>query len=154
MRRILVATTACVLAWVYSMTGRDSHAGMPGVPPGPAATLIRHPDRVSALLLLVPLAHKPGTLADSAPASSPLVEKMLMRLIGSDFLFWSAPHVARSQVISVVLATPPELLAAARPQEPARRAYAAARQWARTCSCYPSGTPLAGAEPRERQHRQ
>ena len=43
-----------------------------------------------------------------------------MRLIGSDFLFWSALHVARDQVIKVVLATPPELLTAASPQERAR----------------------------------
>ena len=34
-----------------------------------------------------------------------------MRLIGLDYLFWSAIHVARDQVIKVVLATPPQLLA-------------------------------------------
>ena len=62
---------------------------------------IRHSDRVSALVLLVPPAYKPGSLADSAPPLSPLVEKMLMRLVGSDFLFWSALHVARDQVTKV-----------------------------------------------------
>ena len=44
----------------------------------------------------------------------------MMRLIGSDFLFWSALHLARDQVIKMVLATPPELLARATPQEQAR----------------------------------
>jgi len=44
----------------------------------------------------------------------------MMRLIGSDFLFWAALHVARDQVIKGVLATPPNLLAAASPQERAR----------------------------------
>ena len=44
----------------------------------------------------------------------------MMRLIGSDFLFWAALHVARDQVIKVVLATPPGLLATASPQERAR----------------------------------
>lgn len=44
----------------------------------------------------------------------------MMRLIGSDFLFWAALQVAREQVIKVVLATPPELLAAASPQEQTR----------------------------------
>ena len=36
---------------------------------GPSAmqTAIRHPDRVSALVLAVPIAYKPGTVADSAP---------------------------------------------------------------------------------------
>ena len=45
---------------------------------------------------------------------------MMMRLIGSAFLFWAALHVARDQVIKVVLATPPELLAVASPKEHAR----------------------------------
>jgi 2-hydroxy-6-oxonona-2,4-dienedioate hydrolase len=81
---------------------------------------IRHPDRVSALVLLVPLAYKPPTQADSAPPLPPWVENMMMRLIGSDFLFWAALHVAREQVIKVVLATPPELLKSASPQERAR----------------------------------
>ena len=44
----------------------------------------------------------------------------MMRLIGSDFLFWAALHIAREQVIKVVLATPPELLATASPSEQAR----------------------------------
>ena len=81
---------------------------------------IRHPERVSALVLLVPLAYKPGALADSAPPLAPWVETMLMRLIGSDFLFWAGLHVARNQLIKVVLATPPEQVAAANPQEQAR----------------------------------
>ena len=81
---------------------------------------IRHPDRVSALVLLVPLAYKPPTQADSAPPMPAWVERTMMRLIGSDFLFWAALHIARDQVIKVVLATPPELLATASPQERSR----------------------------------
>ena len=81
---------------------------------------IRYPDRVRALILLVPLAYKPPSQADSAPPMPAWVEAAMMRLIGSDFLFWAALHVARDQVIKVVLATPPELLATASPQERAR----------------------------------
>ena len=81
---------------------------------------IRHPDRVSALVLLVPLAYKPPTLADSAPPMPAWIERAMMRMIGSDFLFWAAIHVARDQVIKVVLATPPELLKSASPEEQAR----------------------------------
>ena len=81
---------------------------------------IRHPDRVSALVLMVPLAYKPPTQANSAPPLPPWVEATMMRLIGSDFLFWSALHLARDQVIKVVLATPPELLRHDSPQERAR----------------------------------
>lgn len=88
----------------------------------PSATqlAIRHPDRVSALILLVPLAFKPASVADSAPAQSALAEKMLVRLIGSDFAFWATLHIARDQVIKRVLATPPALVAAASPAERAR----------------------------------
>ena len=81
---------------------------------------LRHPDRVSALVLLVPLTYKPPTLADSAPPLPAWVESTMMRLIGSDFLFWTALHVARGSLIKVVLATPPELLTSASPQERAR----------------------------------
>jgi 2-hydroxy-6-oxonona-2,4-dienedioate hydrolase len=98
-------------------------AGVMGGSAGAPSALqmaIRHPDRVSALVLLVPLAYKPPTQADSAPPMPPWVENTMMRMIGSDFLFWAALHVARDQVIKVVLATPPGLLTAASPQERAR----------------------------------
>lgn len=81
---------------------------------------IRHPDRVSSLVLLVPLTYKPNTQAASAEAMSPSTEKMMMRLIGSDFFFWSGLHVAPDQVIKHVLATPPEQVASASVQERAR----------------------------------
>ena len=83
-------------------------------------TAMRHPDRVSALVLLVPLTYKPPTQADSATPMPPWVEATMMRVIGSDFLYWCAIQVARNQVVKVVLATPPELLQAARAQERAR----------------------------------
>jgi 2-hydroxy-6-oxonona-2,4-dienedioate hydrolase len=85
----------------------------------PSATqmAIRHPDRVSALILLVPLAYKPLDVADSVSAPSPMAEKILNTLVGSDFAFWAALQVARDQVIKRVLATPPELVANASPAE-------------------------------------
>jgi 2-hydroxy-6-oxonona-2,4-dienedioate hydrolase len=79
---------------------------------------IRHPQRVGALVLLVPLAWRPATAADAPP--SEWAQKLLLSLIGSDFVYWSATHVARSQVIARVLATPPALVAAASPAEQAR----------------------------------
>ena len=81
---------------------------------------IRHPDRVSALILLVPLAYKPATHSNSAPPLAPWVENTMMRVIGSDFLFWAATHIARNQVIKVVLATPPDLVLNASIEEQAR----------------------------------
>ncbi len=89
---------------------------------GPSAlqTAIRHPGRVSALVLVVPIAYKPGAVADSAPPVSDAKDAMLMRLLDSDFLFWAALHVARAPLIRHVLATPPEQVAAASPTERAR----------------------------------
>lgn len=89
---------------------------------GPSALqmAIRHPDRVSALVLLVPLAYKPSATADSAKPLAPWAESLLMQLIGSDFLFWAGLHVARDQVIRFVLATPPELVSQASMKERAR----------------------------------
>jgi 2-hydroxy-6-oxonona-2,4-dienedioate hydrolase len=98
-------------------------AGILGASAGAPSAMqmaIRHPDRVSALVLLVPLAYKPSTLADSAPKLSLRSENLLMRLIGSDFLFWAGLYLARDQVIRYVVATPPEQVATASPQENAR----------------------------------
>lgn len=89
---------------------------------GPSAmqTAIRHPDRVSALALVVPLAYKPDAVADSAPPVSDDKDALLLRLLGSDFLFWAALHAARAPLIRHVLATPPERVAAASEDERAR----------------------------------
>ncbi len=100
--------------------GRAAVMGGSAGAPSSLQMAIRHPDRVSALNLLVPLAYKPPTQADSAPPMPAWVEATMMRLIGSDFLFWAALQVARDQVIKVVLATPPELLVTASPKERAR----------------------------------
>jgi 2-hydroxy-6-oxonona-2,4-dienedioate hydrolase len=81
---------------------------------------IRHPDRTSALILLVPLTYMPPSQTASAPAMPSWVENMMMSVIGSDFLFWSALHVARNPMIGTVLATPPELVALANAREQAR----------------------------------
>jgi 2-hydroxy-6-oxonona-2,4-dienedioate hydrolase len=88
----------------------------------PSATqfAIRHPGRASALILLVPIGYKPAELANSVSPPSPMAEKILMSLVGSDFLFWAATQAGRDQVVRRVLATPPELVAAANPAEQAR----------------------------------
>ena len=80
---------------------------------GPSAmlTAIRHPDRVTALALIVPLA--PARDAAHTEPTSAADDSTLLRLLGSDFLFWSALKLARGPVFRYVLATPPELIAAA-----------------------------------------
>lgn len=89
---------------------------------GPSAlqTAIRHPQRVSALVLVVPIAWKPSTVAASVPAVSDRKDVWLLRLLGSDFLFWAGLRAARDPLIRHVLATPPEQVAAASDDERAR----------------------------------
>jgi 2-hydroxy-6-oxonona-2,4-dienedioate hydrolase len=88
--------------------------------PSALQTAIRHPNRVSALILLVPLTYKPKDVANTAAALPAWIESTMMAALGSDFLFWVASHVARNQLIKTVLATPPELLESASPAERAR----------------------------------
>lgn len=88
--------------------------------PSAMQTAIRHPDRVAVLVLLVPIAYKPGNVIDSAPPVSDAGDALLMRLLGSDFIFWSALQLAREQVIRYVMATPPALVAVASDSERAR----------------------------------
>jgi 2-hydroxy-6-oxonona-2,4-dienedioate hydrolase len=65
---------------------------------------IRHPERTSALILLVPAAYKPSDA--SAPEQSPRREWLLMKLVGSDFFFWFASRYAHDTAVRTVLATP------------------------------------------------
>ena len=100
-----------------------TRAAVVGVSAGSPSALqmaIRHPERVGALVLVVPIAYKPGAVGDSAPPVSDTQDAMLLRLLGSDFLFWSGLQVARDQVFRHVLATPPGQVAAASVQERAR----------------------------------
>jgi pimeloyl-ACP methyl ester carboxylesterase len=107
---------------VLDALGLARAAVLGGSAGGPSAieAAIRHPERVSALVLLVAIAYKPGTVVDSAPPPSDTFDALLLRLLGSDFLFWSALHVARDPVIRWVLATPPDQVARASGPERAR----------------------------------
>lgn len=81
---------------------------------------IRHPNRVSALILLAPLAYKPPTEANSAEPMAPWIESMMMSVIASDFLFWSGVQLSRGAMIENILATPPHLVASTSAAEKAR----------------------------------
>lgn len=100
--------------------GRAAVIGVSAGAPSALQTAIRHPGRVSALVLVVPITYKPGTVADSAPPVSEGKDALLLRLLGSDFLFWTGLHLARDPLIRHLLATPPELVAAASERERAR----------------------------------
>jgi pimeloyl-ACP methyl ester carboxylesterase len=82
-------------------------------------TAIRQPDRVSSLILVVPLAYTPANAARFAQPPS-RADRLLDWMVGSDFVFWAAIHLARDQVIARVLGTPPEVVASASPADQAR----------------------------------
>jgi pimeloyl-ACP methyl ester carboxylesterase len=98
-----------------------ARAAIMGISAGANSALqfaIRHPERTSALVLLVPAAYKP---AEAAPQRfSPLRERVLMTIVGSDFVFWAATRVAHDTVVRTVLATPPAVLQGASAEDKQR----------------------------------
>lgn len=87
---------------------------------------LRHKARCAALVLVVPITycpdHKARAASYAARRFSPLAEKILLALVGSDFVFWAATKLLPNMVIRRVLATDPRLLRTASPAEQARMA--------------------------------
>lgn len=100
----------------------QSGAVMGGSAGAPSALqmAILYSERVSALILIAPLAYKPPIQANSIKPMAPWVENIMLEVVGSDFLFWAATHIAPDLVIKTVLATPPTLLTSASVSEKAR----------------------------------
>jgi 2-hydroxy-6-oxonona-2,4-dienedioate hydrolase len=80
---------------------------------------LRHPERTSGLILIVPAANVEG---HDPNEMNPTQEWLVRRLMTSDFLFWAAKEVMGKQMIGLLLATDADLLARATPAE-RRRAY-------------------------------
>jgi pimeloyl-ACP methyl ester carboxylesterase len=81
---------------------------------------LRHPDRCSALVLLVPAAYVPRP-GGAPPMRTPAWTEFLFETaLRSDFLFWLAPRISRSTVMRAILATPPAVVEDASAPEQAR----------------------------------
>jgi pimeloyl-ACP methyl ester carboxylesterase len=74
---------------------------------GPSAMqlCLRHPERCSALVLVVPMAWAPQRATGDARLS-PLFLPVLNAVASSDFLFWTAMKIARPTVVKTILGTP------------------------------------------------
>ena len=81
---------------------------------------LRHPDRTSALILIVPAANVEG---HDPNQTSPAQEWLVRKLVTSDLLFWVARKTMPDRLVGFLLATDPALFAEAGPDE-RRRAYA------------------------------
>jgi pimeloyl-ACP methyl ester carboxylesterase len=76
---------------------------------------LNHPERTSALILMVPMAYAPGALPTlDESASSKAVLQLILR--GADFGYWAASRLARGSVVRF-LGVPPEVDRNATPQE-------------------------------------
>ena len=86
--------------------------------PSSAQFALRHPDRTSALILLVPAIYspRPGASLVTPTETPPLFDTALR----SDFLFWTATKIARRQLVRGILATPTEVFERASRAEQAR----------------------------------
>jgi 2-hydroxy-6-oxonona-2,4-dienedioate hydrolase len=98
--------------------GRAAVLGLSAGAPSALQMALRHERRVSALVLVVPIVHTPSRMP-SVPAAV-ADDDLLLHVLGSDALFWSALHVSRDAVLRWVLGTPPALLATASAEERAR----------------------------------
>jgi 2-hydroxy-6-oxonona-2,4-dienedioate hydrolase len=74
--------------------------------PSAVEMALRHPERVSALILAVPRAYAPGAAEVRAPFESEAVLSAVMK--GADFSFWCAMRFARASIVRF-LGVPPEL---------------------------------------------
>lgn len=94
-----------------------------GVSAGAPSSLqfsLRHPKRISALVLLVPATYVPragGEASVSVPNGLKFVMDMAMR---SDFLFWTGTRFTRAGMIRTILGTPLSVVENASPPEQAR----------------------------------
>jgi pimeloyl-ACP methyl ester carboxylesterase len=82
------------------------------------AFALRHPDRTRALVPIVPACFVPGRPAPPPP--NPLAAWIIEHGLRSDVLVWAGIRLAERQMIATLLATDPDLVAAAPPEEQAR----------------------------------
>ncbi len=65
---------------------------------------LKHPERCSVLVLIVPMAYVPERAAARVP--SRFFGRVLNAITASDFLFWTATKVAHSTLLKTILGTP------------------------------------------------
>jgi pimeloyl-ACP methyl ester carboxylesterase len=93
--------------------GKAVVAGVSAGAPSAVQLALRHPERVQALVLIVPLGYAPSRGAEVRATHRGMLHVVLS---GADFAYWTALRIARSKVVQF-LGVPPELEARAAPAE-------------------------------------
>jgi 2-hydroxy-6-oxonona-2,4-dienedioate hydrolase len=81
---------------------------------------VRHPERVAALVLMVPAAYAPRPGGEAAVRTPPGTLRLFETALRFDFMFWAIRRAAPTLMIRGVLGTPPELVERADAAERAR----------------------------------
>jgi len=99
--------------------GRVAVVGASAGAPSSLQFALRHPKRISALILLVPAIYVPRP-GGAPPMTTPRATEFLIDMgLRSDFLFWAVSRLAHRTVIRAILATPPDVVERASPAEQA-----------------------------------
>ncbi len=120
------AAQADAHAWLLDALSIPSVAlvGASAGAPSAMQFALRHPERTTALVLLVPAAYPahiaPGRGGATPKRTSRQTAVLFDTALKFDFLFWLAPRIARRTVLRGILATPPSVVERASAEERAR----------------------------------
>jgi pimeloyl-ACP methyl ester carboxylesterase len=99
------------------------HAAVVGASAGAPSSLqfaLRHPQRITALVLLVPAIYVPRPGRAPSVTTPPGTVFLIDMGLRSDFLFWAAARLARRVMMRAILATPPAVIEHASSEEQER----------------------------------
>jgi 2-hydroxy-6-oxonona-2,4-dienedioate hydrolase len=116
------AVQADAFAWLMSSMGEEKvivAGGSAGALPA-LQFAIRHPEKTEALVLLVPATYSPARQPGQSAMGGPIGETVVLSLLKSDFLFWTAMKLAPGRMTRALLATEPAVVEAAGEMEKAR----------------------------------
>lgn len=99
---------------------RTAVVGASAGAPSALQLAVRHPERVSALVLMVPAAYAPRPGGEAAVRTPPGTLRLFDTALRFDFVFWAIRRAAPTLMIRGVLGTPPELVERADAAERAR----------------------------------
>jgi pimeloyl-ACP methyl ester carboxylesterase len=99
---------------------RAAVIGVSAGAPSAMQLALRHPERMAALVLVVPAAYVPRPGGGPSLATPPRTPAIFETALRFDFLFWAATRVTPETMQRSVLATPPDVVRVASADEQAR----------------------------------